>query len=426
MKDRIKKYLGSSFLRNSAVLTSATTIGQVITIFTAPVLTRIYPPTSYDILGVFMMVTGLVGAFSTLQYHNVVVTSKDDDEAVDAISLCLLFSASLSVLVFLILFVFNGFIQEFFKSDTVKNWLLLSPISIFAGGATTAFSSWAIRKSRFNALSLTRILGAVIVPVCSISVGLILKGPFGLLLGLIVSQLFPAIFFWLKFVGKGEIVLNFSKERLMNVFANHSNYAKFSLPAEFINNLINQLPVIFFAKTFGLVGVIGSFNLSNRLLGMPIQLISASVSEVFRQKASSEYNSVGKCDSIFRKTFKVLFALAILPTILIVIFSPWVFGFVFGKEWQEAGVFAQILAPMYFFRFVVSPLTYVFFVARKQKQDFYGHIIMLALVVLAFLLSTSFSENYLVALFSYSITYCLIYLGYLYYSYKYSKGENII
>ena len=58
----------SAFLKNVAAISSANIITQVLPIFTAPILTRIYEPSDYGVLGLFMVVTSLVGVFITLTF----------------------------------------------------------------------------------------------------------------------------------------------------------------------------------------------------------------------------------------------------------------------------------------------------------------------------------------------------------------------
>ena len=418
----IKKYLNSTFLRSAALLTSATTLGQLITLITAPILARIYSPTNYDVLGIFMMVTGLVGVFATLQYHNVIITAKEDEEAIDAVALCVSLSLLVSIVLLILVLLFYGFLDKVFKSEAVSLWLLFAPLSIFASGVTTTFSAWANRKEFYKSLSASRIISAVLVPIFSISIGLLIGGPLGLIIGLLISQIIPAIYLLKTFFKDKNVSLSFNRRKLWALSLKHSSYVKYSMPSEFVNNFVNQLPTMYFASSFGLVGVVGNFNLSNRLLAMPIQLISTSVSEVFRQKASKDFNIQGECSRVFLKTFKTLLLISVVPFAILMLTAPWLFQFVFGDKWVMAGQFSQILAPMFMLKFIVSPLTYMFFIANKQKQDFVGHILMLVLVAVAFLLAKLFTADYFVSLMAYSAAYSLIYLLYLYFSYKYSKG----
>jgi O-antigen/teichoic acid export membrane protein len=47
------------------------------------------------------------------------------------------------------------------------------------------------------------------------------------------------------------------------------------------------------------------------------------------------------------------------------------FSLAFGPEWREAGLYVQILSPVIFARFVVSPLSAVLARAKQQKLDMF-------------------------------------------------------
>jgi O-antigen/teichoic acid export membrane protein len=101
----IKRFKGSDFLRNTTILTSGTAVAQLISIFTAPVLTRIYLPADYGLLGIYLIFTALLGTFSTMQYHNAIVTAKDDAESKKVLELSVLINiitTGVSVLLVLI------------------------------------------------------------------------------------------------------------------------------------------------------------------------------------------------------------------------------------------------------------------------------------------------------------------------------------
>ena len=116
--------------------------------------------------------------------------------------------------------------------------------------------------------------------------------------------------------------------------------------------------------------------MSNRILGLPIGLISNSIGEVFKQRAASDYNEFGTCRPIFIKTFKALLISSIVPFTILILFGADIFAFAFGEQWRGAGEYSQILGVMFFFRFTVSPLTYVFYIANKQRLDLLLHLLL--------------------------------------------------
>ena len=128
----------------------------------------------------------------------------------------------------------------------------------------------------------------------------------------------------------------------------------------------------------------------------------------------------GNCEEAFRSTFKALVILGSGPVLCIFVFAPDLCARIFGEPWREAGEFARILAPLYFFNFVASPLSYVFFVAGKQRLELNWQIALFATTFAVFLSPTSLKQT----LINYTISYSALYVLYLYLSYRSAKNSR--
>lgn len=423
MFDKITSfYKNSPFAKNVATLAGGTGVAQAISIFTAPIVTRIYTPSDYGILALYMMVTGLLISFATMQYNNAVIVEKDDEQAKNALELIIIIAGLVSIFVFILLLILKNQIALLLNSPELENWLLLTPFSIFINAWTIAFMALANRTKAYKLMSKNRIISAVLIPIVSISLGLIIKGPNGLIIGLVFGQTLAAVLLSNYFLRKHGFRFIFNKSEIKQTALRHINFPKYSLGSEFIYNFTNQIPILMLSKYFGTVSV-GHFNLSNRMLGMPVSLISGSVSEVFRQRASEDYKNTGSCEKIFLKTLMTLFLISIIPFTIIFLFGPQIFSFVFGIQWIDAGKFAQVMAILFFFKFTISPLTYVFFISQKQKIDLIIQVILLLGLLLCFIISYALTNDLFITLYVFVCYYCLIYLVFLILSWRYSKNE---
>ena len=111
--------------------------------------------------------------------------------------------------------------------------------------------------------------------------------------------------------------------------------------------------------------------------------------------------------------------LGIGPALILLLFAPALFAFVFGPSWRAAGDIARILAPLYFLNFIASPLSYVFYVTGKQKADLVWQVARGILIVGAFSAHLTLQGNLLV----YTTGYSLLYLIYLQMSYRYAQNR---
>lgn len=168
-----------------------------------------------------------------------------------------------------------------------------------------------------------------------------------------------------------------------NYLVRHQAFWRFSLPSSLINTLVGQLPLFMIGLRHGALAA-GLFALTQRVIGAPVTLVAASVLEVFKRQAVQEFQALGNCRSVYRATFRALVLLALFPSLLLFLFAPPLFSWIFGAEWRPAGEFARVLAPLCFFNFIASPLSYVFFIAGKQKMELRWQVALFLMTLAVF------------------------------------------
>lgn len=198
----------------------------------------------------------------------------------------------------------------------------------------------------------------------------------------------------------------------------HRAFWCFSLPSSLLNTLVGQLPLFLIGIKHGVMAA-GLFALTQRVLSAPTSLLASSVLEVFKRQAVDDFQTRGNCEDVYRYTFKALLLLALGPAMILLLFSPDLFSLVFGKPWRPAGELAQILAPLCFLNFIASPLSYVFFIAGKQRVELMWQLALFLMTVVVFIAPMSLHQS----VASFTIGYCLLYLMYLYMSYLCSQNR---
>ena len=424
MIEAVRNRLKSNYIKNVTTLATGTTAAQVLSILTTPILYRIYDKEDYGTLGQYIAVIGVLGVFSTMQYQQVILLEKDDDDAKKVMWLNRLINIILTLLLTIFVILFNTYIADLLNNPKVADWLYLLPISIFFSGQNAIFRVWANRKKKYKLMTWNTILTAISVPLVSISVGLINDSVLGLFLGLLTSQIVPTIVLLIGLTRKEDLGLNYlDLDFARNKCIEYKDFPIYSMPSEFINRFTNHLP-IFMLSTYAGTSVVGVYNLSVRMLGLPVQLIGGAIAEVFKQKASQDFNDTGNFNRIFTKTLKSLVGISVIPFLILILCSQELFEFAFGAEWREAGTLAQILGILFVLRFVVSPLSYSFIIANRLKEDMLWHFWMLISNLLIFLLGFNYYNDYKTVLLFFVANYSLIYIIYIIRSVKFSKGNR--
>ncbi len=199
----------------------------------------------------------------------------------------------------------------------------------------------------------------------------------------------------------------------------HRALWNFTLPGNLLNTGVGQLPLLIIGARHGALAA-GLFALTQRVLAAPISLLAASVHEVFKRESVRQFQDTGNCRPAYLHALRVLLLLGCVPSLILLVASPALFAFAFGEAWRGAGELAQILAPLYFLNFIASPLSYVFFVAGRQKIELLWQIALFIMTASVFAAPLTLKQSVL----AYTIGYSLLYLLYLQMSYRFSVNRN--
>ncbi|MCO5242066.1 MAG: oligosaccharide flippase family protein [Chitinophagaceae bacterium] len=424
-KFRLQKFVSASTVKNVSTLMTGTFISSIIPVLTAPVMTRIFTTSDYGVLGLYFSITTLVGVLAYSHYSQAIMLEKELADAKNALWFSLVISTVVSFLFFLVLCSLSVFTTYIQKSE-IGLWLFLAPLSVFLNGITASLMVWANKVQLYKVLARNRIIQAIITLIVQLSLGLCINDETGLMAGLFVGQLMSAVLLLRVFLKKdGSGIGGPGYKEFRRIAVQHRDLFLYNTPTSFINTFINQAP-IFLLQKFGGISYVGSYNFTQRLLGLPQQFLSSAIVEVFKEKASSQYNKYGNCQSIFLKTSKTLALIAIVPFAIFFLFGPYLFEFIFGAQWKDAGIFASFLSIMFFLRFIVSPLTYVYFIVNRLKEHFLLHIVFLVLTFASFFIGDKYLEDKRYLILVYSLVYSSIYILYYFRSYRFSKIYKVL
>lgn len=411
----------SEFVINVSKLTTGTAIAQIISVTMAPILYRIYEREHYGTLGMYMAITSVLGVFSTMQYLQAIMLEKEDKNAVNAMWLNRFINVGFAVLVALVLLIFSPVFSRWANNEALSRWFWMIPVGIFFAGQNEIFRVWANRKKEYNLLTFNAILLAILTPLISISLGLLIKDETGLFVGLLVGQSLPALILFFILSRSYDLGINTLDLRLVkNLSKTHKGFPLYIVPQNFISTFTNSIPVFMINKFSGLA-ILGDYNLAVRILGLPISFIGNAISAVFSQEITKRFNLFGSYRDIFLKTFKTLFALSLPPVIIFILFSKEIFIFAFGANWQNAGLIAGFMAPLFALKMINSPLSYGFYLHNLQKLDLIFTIIYGSGSYFIFVLFLKSGLNILDVLKIYTLFASIIYIILIIINYKLSQ-----
>jgi O-antigen/teichoic acid export membrane protein len=123
-------FLKRPFIRNVAIVASGTAAAQLIAVAFSPLITRIFGPEAFGLLGVFKALVATLAPIAALTYPIAIVLPKKDSEAIELMKL----SFSIALIVFVIVaiaFWVGGYpLLKLLDSEMIAPYVMLIPLSI--------------------------------------------------------------------------------------------------------------------------------------------------------------------------------------------------------------------------------------------------------------------------------------------------------
>lgn len=423
--------------RNLTVLTGGTIIAQAIPIAIAPLLTRLYTPDEFGIWALYLSFVMFLSVFSTGRYQFAIMLPKENKEAVNILGLSFFILLSFCVLLEIVIILLYEYLQAFESIRKVGYWIYFLPLSIFLVSSISILNIWNTRWKLFNNIVISKISQTTTTSVINIVIGFLkngispteffsklslnyngnyvknsILGLTGLIGGAIVGQMIGVGVLLFKFLKKsGQHIKDIKKAVIRKNIKRYKDFPTINVLHASVDNVqftgVSIVIVHFFSAT-----VLGLYSFAYRMIQAPLGIITSSYSQVFFQRSSEMYANGQSINPLYRKTLKWFFLFGLPVFLLLAIFGQELFGFIFGDEWAEAGLYVQILTPWFFMNFLISPMGQIPIILNKQKQVFLLSLIGNSLLFLSILVAGAFFDSIEVGFILISVTQAFYY-GYL-------------
>lgn len=406
----IKKAVKSSFAKSVLLISGGTACAQVVNTLFSPIIMRLYTPEDYGVLTVYTAILGMVAIIGTLKYELGIPIADDDEKAANMIALSTIVVIFFSGIIALLLFLWGDWFLNLFDGETLSKYRYLIPLGVLFTGFYTVFNQWAFRKKRFKDVSKTKVSQSIVQNVTKMGFGVIGAGPIGLIIGWILGQSVGITILARPFFkDHAYLMKKINCRKIIWSAKRYKQFPLFSAPGQILNSAGIQLPVFFITFLYG-PEVIGFYGLANGIVNLPMTLIGRSVGDVyFAEAASIGQRNPLKLKTLSETLLKKLMLLGLIPLLLLLFFGPTLFALIFGSNWHEAGVYAQIIAFMVYTRFIFDPISRVFTVFERQRDALVLNIIRIFLILIVFGVAKWFSLSSYKAVALYAGSMMIVY-----------------
>ena len=368
-----------SFAQNFAITFSGTAFVAVLGLLVTPLMSRIYAPESYGLFAVFNTIVNNVSLVSTFVYPSAFILPRLRKRFLALVHLTVGLSVVAFLLLLLVIVLFKNPLLRLLNAEQLGNWIYLVPVTVFLFNIDVVMGAWYLRTKDFKKRAGVEVGASVSGRALTLGWGWLTHGAVG---GLIVGDIFSktTAFFSLLFNGihhhLGEIFSNISWRRIKAVAYEYREYPIYVMPTGYLNTLASQLPVLFLTSSFG-TAVVGLYAFSSGLLELPIGLIGNAVAPVFLQKATETHaQDPARLKQLALDLYNKLFYLGLVPFGVITVYGDWIFRFVFGARWEQAGLFTSYLGYFYMFKLASYATGPIYAVLHKQRTLLLGTLLL--------------------------------------------------
>lgn len=391
--------------RGMATLVLGSGIGRVIGLASMPILTRLYAPEDFGLLAVFTALVAILAPLVTLRYVLALPLPRHDGTAMNLMVLSLALLAGSSGLIALLLWAFGPALL----GEALAPWWWLVTLGILTTALYELLTFWATRKRAYKIIATTSIWQSATGSLVMIGLGLLAVKPGGLLIGRVVSQgggigsLLRG--FWAAFQ---QNLRHIRFSRIRRVAWRYRGFPAWRVPSQFLMIFAQQAPLIFVAANFS-VATTGQLSLALTGLTLSLNLLGGAAGKALYAEAARETRPA-QITRMARQTQIRLLAIALIPAGILLFAGDYLFVFIFGTEWREAGQYAQILAPLLVFQFSSAPLMQLLNLVARQTIFLIVNICRIVLLAFCFGAVMHFDLGSVPFVYLYSATMCLFYM----------------
>lgn len=379
MKSIFVKLKGNGFFTSVMKVGSGNLIGQLLSLISTPILSRIYSTTAYGDQAIITSTATIIVNLSILGLSSAIMEPRDDIEAKKIFTTGFWCNFIIGTALISICLIGSNCFKLFNISQGYFLGLFLTWLYIIIVNTQLMSIVYTNRKGHYNKLFLNPIIGAICNILIAIPLGLLGVGFSGFLLTTIISNLIMLIH---MSSGENPFYKGFRLQDAFYVIRRYKEYILFQCPSNFVQNIATEMPAQVLNRYFT-TQELGGYSMCLRMLKYPVRLIAAPISTVYF-KTASEYHKEKKNLALFTyKMISRILLFSLIPVAGCSLVAESMFAFFLGNQWREAGTIASVLVTQYMMLFCSQCVSYCRVAIGRQKANFVFYLVRLIMVTIA-------------------------------------------
>lgn len=400
---KIKKVKISDSLKNVTKISSGTIAGQLISIVTLPIITRIYGAEVMGIWATIMAVSIIVQGICDLGITSSIMIEEQEEKVNTLYSVITTISLLICVFAGVLAFPYFMYIKQYELKNAIFYCFLVTGYAFSVKQVNTCYT-WLNRYKEYNTLMLNPVVNYSTVAFIAIGLGCLGYTKYGYYFAVMFGQMFTVVNMKRKMPRK-----TFCSEFTAYKYAvrKYNDLIRYQLPNNFVIQIRDQIPTIIIGSLFG-DKILGYYSVSGKLLRMPVTFIGQAVGKVFYQTISEMKRKGQEIGEYVSRNMNRAINLAFIPVFGLFAVGDIVAYFFFGSEYIMAGSILRIVVFQTFFIFVTACTQGLEIVLRKQKYSLIATTIQTICSTLGLVIGYYATHSIYVAIALNVITYIVI------------------
>lgn len=387
LNDLISKYKSNAVIKNLMLLMSGSIIAQVFPVLVAPILSRLYSPDEFGILGTVVAYSGVLIALGAFRMELGFVFEKKNEKKLELLRFCFQVVSSLAV-ISLFCFLCYYFVRGI--ENKTSSYLFFVPVVFLVSSMILITQHYLNSEKLYKVYSYSQVLRTIFTSVSKLVAGFFGFGVLGLVVSVISGSIISLFYIFKKtavFSGMKSIKLTCdTKKSWVN---KNIKFIKYTAPQDFLNSISSQLPVFILGYYYGVIYV-GFYWFCIGFLRLPIAFIGNATRNVFYKEITDNINNISYTYKAFVKATVYLFLIALPLVFIVYFFGVDLFIFIFGEKWKVSGEMSKWLVFWVGISLCNIPTVQLFYVFTLQKNLLIYEISLTASRLLVLLLCSKY------------------------------------
>jgi O-antigen/teichoic acid export membrane protein len=331
----------TSFLRNAGLLAGSTAVTQILFLFLSPILTRVYSPEDFGMLGVFVSLLSISLPITSLRYELAITLPQEDEIAINVFVLAIIILLGTTSFFGTGMWIFGDQIMKGLHVSFRWYFTYLLIGGLFASGLFQALNFWALRRKTFSKIARTKVAQGSVTAIGQIVLGLLHCGSVGLLVGDVVGRTAGIkVLAELLWTERTKLAGSITIAQLLQVARRYKRFPCLSCGSGILNAMGLYIPVVLMASLYGAQAA-GFFSLALRLTALPISLLGQATGQVFWGEASRMCENPTDFSKLFNRIVRTMVLMAMAIVVPVTLLAPTALAIIFGEPWRASGYYIQ-------------------------------------------------------------------------------------